>query len=107
MIVINVFSIISIACDDLREVFNSVDSLSPKWDLLALHLGLMSSIIEKIKADNRADCSSCLMCVLTQWLRLNYDFENLGRPSWKKLSQSVEKLDYRLFEELTKRHSIS
>ena len=84
-----------------------MESLSANWDLLALNLGLKSSTREKIKADNGSNCVLCLTCVLTQWLNLDYDFMKLGRPSWKLLSQSVAKLDYRLFEELTKHHRIS
>ena len=102
-----VFNNFCTACDDLREVYNSVKSLSPKWHELALQLGLKLSTIKKIKADNRADCVSCLMEVLDQWLNLDYDVKKLGRPSWKLLAQSVKPLDQRLFEELTKRHSIS
>ena len=102
-----VFNNFYTACDDLREVFNSVETLSSQWELLALQLGLKSSTRDKIKAGRGLYFMACLMDVLDQWLNLDYDIKKLGRPSWKLLAQSVEKLDPRLFQELTKRHNTS
>ena len=76
-----------------------VDDLSSKWRAFFLKLGLRLTVLDRIQQDHR-DVRSCLTEALGEWLKLNYDHQKYGRPSWKKLAEAARKLDYRIFESI-------
>ena len=94
------------AIDDLREVFNDVVTLEADWRDLALQLGLRRNTINSIGANNNRNVRQCLTCALEEWLRLNYDHERYGRPSWRCLTVAVSNIDTDLSEEIMRKHGI-
>ncbi len=56
--------------------------------------------MDNIATNNSSDAVRCLQLALTDWLRLNYNYENNGRPSWKKLAKAMKPLDGNVFEKI-------
>ena len=80
-----------------------MESLSAKWLLLATKLRLRNHVVEIIQ-QKYSDGMSNLNEVLREWLKLNYEHEKYGRPSWRRLAEAVRSLDYGLFEEIARNH---
>ncbi len=71
-----------------------------RWRTLATNLRLKDSSMNTIKADNSNDVVWCLQLALTDWLKLNYNYERNGKPSWKKLAKAMRPLDGNIFEKI-------
>ncbi len=71
-----------------------------RWRTLATNLRLKDSSMDTIKADNSNDVVRCLQLALTDWLKLNYNYEKSGKPSWKKLAKAMRPLDGNIFEKI-------
>ncbi len=56
--------------------------------------------MDVIETNNSSDSERCLQLALTDWLRLNYNYEKHGKPSWKKLAKAVKPLDGNIFEKI-------
>ena len=86
---------------------DAVESLSSKWRLLLTKLGTKQNTLDTIKANNTGDVKMCLYEALGEWLKLNYDHQRHGRPSWKRLVKAVSGIDFALSETITKKHLLS
>ena len=93
-----------IGIDDLGDVLDAVETLSAKWELLATKLRIKQHTIEAIQKNNPRDVDVCLNKALGHWLKLNYDYERYGRPSWKTLAKSVKSLDQQVLEKIVRDH---
>ena len=91
--------------DDLGDVLDTVEPLSAKWRLLSTKLRLKESALDVIEHNHPGDARTCLYMALGEWLRLNYDIQKHGRPSWRRLAEAVRNLDFGLFEKIVKTHS--
>ena len=89
--------------EDLTEVLNEVEEISAKWKVLGTKLGIKGGTKEAIEKDNGTSLE-CLNEMLTAWLRLNYDYQRHGKPSWRKLAEAVRSLNGSLFEKIVKNH---
>ena len=89
--------------DDIGDVFDEVEDLSSKWNLLAIKLRLKNHTIENIQQKYNDGLSS-LSETLKEWLKLNYNHQKYGRPSWQRLAEAVRSLDYGIFEEIARNH---
>ena len=97
--------ILCLDIDDLPDVLDAVESsLSAKWKRLSTKLGIKTSSIDVIKSDNPGDAKACLYDALVDWLKMNYDHQRHGRPSWERLAKAVKSLDSALFEQIVKEH---
>ena len=85
-------------------MLEAVDTLSAKWDTLAIKLRLREHTIKAIQKVNPKDVDVCLSKALEQWLKLNYAYRKYGRPSWRILVKSVQELDQNLFEKIARKH---
>ena len=90
--------------DDIGDVFDEVEKLSSRWKLLATKLRLRNHAVENIQ-ENCSDVMSSLNEALKEWLKLNYNHQKYGRPSWRRLADAVRSLDYGLFEEIARNHA--
>ncbi len=57
-----------------------------------------------IEAEHSKDVARCLQRAIEEWLRLNYDYERNGVPSWRMLAKAVRKLDGSVFERIVSEH---
>ena len=88
-------------------MYDAVETLSAKWEVLATKLRIQQHAVEAIKKNNPGDVDVCLNIMLRQWLKLNYDYQKYGRPSWRIIAKSVQRMDPGLFEEIAKDHPAS
>ena len=91
--------------DDLGDVLEEVEDLSANWRTLCVKLHLRESGLDVIEQDNPKDCQACLYKGLGEWLKLNYDYQRHGRPSWRRLAEAVWSLDKAMFEKIAKKHT--
>ena len=92
------FHVLSEDIADIMEMLADFDI--GRWRTLATSLRLKDSSMNTIKADNSNDVVRCLQLALTDWLNLNYDYENHGKPSWKKLAKVMKPLNGSIFEKI-------
>ena len=91
---------------DHQEVFDEVKSLAAKWEQLAGGLHLSTDSIDIIGRNNPGDVVGCHFSALKKWLKLEYNYVQYGKPSWKMLAESVQGLDNSLYEELVDKFNI-
>ena len=90
--------------DDLGDVLDEVETLSSKWRLLSVKLRIKESSLDVIERNYPSDVRSCLYRALGEWLKLNYNHQRHGKPTWRRLAEAVKSLDCALFEDIAKRH---
>ena len=71
---------------DLSYVHRTLTNIQHKWEFLGIQIGLPRQIIESAKLKYQ-DPNGCLMYVLEQWLNGNYDTEEFGHPSWRRVCE--------------------
>ena len=74
----------------LSGVFDEVRPVSSKWYQLCCCLGIPPSRLDAINRTQNGDCDLCLNEGLKEWLRRNYDTEEHGSPTWRKLVAAVD-----------------
>ena len=74
---------------DIRNVFDEVESLAGRWEGMCIHLGLPPSDIDTIAKKYHHDPDDCLMGVLIKWLKMSYDTQEHGQPTWQMLVAAV------------------
>ncbi len=60
--------------------------------------------METIEANNSNNAVGCLRLALTDWLKLNYNYERNGKPSWRKLARAIKSLSGNIFEKIASEH---
>ena len=83
---------------------DEVESLSFKWKLLATKLRINDDFLGVIENNHSSDVQTCLREALREWLKLNYNYQRHGRPSWRGLAKAVKTLDNGLSERIAKSH---
>ena len=78
--------------------------LDSKWDVIAVNLRLRVASMDTIKEENKNNTVRCLLLAITDWLKLNYNYERNGTPSWRKLAKAVYLLDRTIFDKIVKEH---
>ena len=73
---------------DLHAVFRAVHTIRARWRLFATALGMAFDIIDAVRR-NCSDVDGCLQEILWHWLKRNYDTEEHGHPSWRRLCVAV------------------
>ena len=85
---------------------DAVEPLASEWRRLSTKLRLKESNLDVIERNNPKDVGGCLHKALGEWLRLKYNYQRHGRPSWRRLAEAVSSLDNALFEKITTMHKI-
>lgn len=79
----------STAEDDVYEVYREVHTMAGSWGRIAVALRLppsLKSLIAKTHSNNPEDC---LLAVVEEWLKENYNVQKYGHPSWRVLVEAV------------------
>ena len=76
-----------------------------RWRTLATNLRLKDSTMNTIEKNDNNDVVRCLQLALMDWLKLNYNYEKNGKPSWKKLAEAMRPLDGNIFEKIVSKRS--
>ncbi len=97
----NIYSAIDDNLGDLCEV---LENLAAKWRTIATNLRLRDNAMEIIEGNNSRDVARCLQLALRDWLKLNYNYERNGLPSWRMLAKAIQNLDAGLFNRIIAEH---
>ncbi len=100
MLVYNIYSDI----DDLANVIESVYTLAGQWRTITTNLHLRSGSMDVIESDNIHSSVRCLQLANIDWMKLNYNHERNGRPSWRMLAKAIRRLDGRIFQKIVLEH---
>ena len=90
--------------DDLGDVLDAVESLSSQWKRLSTKLRIRSSSLDTIQQNHPGDADMCLYEAMEEWLKMNYDHQRRGRPSWRRLVEAVKSLDCGLSQRIVDTH---
>ena len=85
-------------------MFDECSQLASKWQQLSAFLGLKISVIDRIRSDFSNDSLGCWSEALKEWIKLNYNTQRYGDPSWKTLLKAVGKVDRLNFRRLASKY---
>ena len=82
--------LLTLAGDDLHDVYEEVYTLAGKWADISFALKLPMSLEDTIQKETRGDdCAHCLRIVLRKWLQKSYNYNKYGPPTWRMLVEAV------------------
>ncbi len=55
-----------------------------------------------IETNNCRDVTRCLQLDIREWMKLNFNYERNGWPSWRTLAKAVRKLDGIVFDSIVR-----
>ena len=81
------------------------------WELFGIQLGIDDDTIAAIKLENAGSPTWCLRGLLSTWLKENYDTQQHGYPSWRRLCVAIASPagagNQSLADTIAERHKIS
>ena len=72
--------------DDLYDVIKDLAPLAARWKEIGIALRLRSGELDKIDFEKP---NRCLLYVIENWLKRNYNVRKFGQPTWKWLVDIV------------------
>ena len=78
-----------LAKDDERDILRCLGQLTARFYELGGSLGLSENTLDSIKQNKTSD-DDALRKVIREWLKLNYNHDRYGLPSYKTLVDAVE-----------------
>ena len=88
----------------MGDICDLLEDLAGQWRTIATSLRLRDSSMNIIEVQNRDDVTRCLQLAIADWLKLKFNHERSGPPSWRMLAKAVRKLDGRLFDKIIREH---
>ena len=76
-------------CYHLFDVQSELIPVAANWRNIGIALRLKPDILENINARYSGDPRACLSFMVMEWLRRNYDTQQFGEPTWRKLVEAV------------------
>ena len=70
------------------DVKSELIAMATRWKEIGLVLGLDPNQLSRIESDH-GTVENCLTEVLHLWLKMAYNFERFGEPSWTLLVEAV------------------
>ena len=99
------YNVIVVDIDDMADVLVEVEDLAASWRLLFCKLGIKEeSSLAVIEKNSPGDVKTCFYEALKEWLRLNYDYQRHGRPTWRRLAEVVLTISKAVSERIVKKH---
>jgi hypothetical protein len=98
---------ISVAEDDLCEVYCELVNIKARYYQLGIVLGLPPGELEAIQQAHSHNVAQALTQVLLLWLRQQYDVEKYGPPTWQRLREAVDGENHALAEKIAEKHLTS
>ena len=75
--------------DEHVDVRRELIPVAAKWRNIGSCLGLKPDTLDSIDKRNSGNPTACLMSVVTEWLKRNYNMEKFGEPTWQQLVRAV------------------
>ena len=64
--------------------------VAAKWRSIGNALRLKHGVLENIHTKHSGNPDECLLNVVTEWLKRNYNMEKFGEPTWQWLVKAVD-----------------
>lgn len=77
--------------------------VSADWQVICTRLHVEPNTIKGLATSNKSNAVR-LNDALTEWLQQNYDYVRWGKPTWRKVVESVDKINNCLFEKIASKH---
>ena len=75
--------------DDIFDVQSELIPVSAKWMSIGIALRLKPNTLDHIHTKNSGYPTACLISMVTEWLKRNYNVERFGEPTWQWLVKAV------------------
>ena len=92
--------------DDSGEVMKYLKTAAGDWQTVSRYLHVKASRIREFCSNYGHDSGRCLDSAVADWLSWNYNTEKYGKPTWKKVAQSVVNVNRKLFLAIASEHSV-
>ncbi|XP_019863270.1 PREDICTED: uncharacterized protein LOC109592183 [Amphimedon queenslandica] len=95
---------------DLGEVISALQKhhfTTTKWGTLCLHLGILYDKLKNIEDNHPKKVEQQFQEGISQWLRLQYEYEKYGKPTWRILVNTLEKINERAVAEGIRKDKLS
>lgn len=79
--------------DDLRDICNEISGLHAEYYKVGVELGIKAVDLEGIKLDSSLNSEEKLRKVVLLWLREKYTVQKFGKPTWRRLVETVNKVN--------------
>ena len=90
--------------EDISDVLHYLNDAAGHWQTISRNLHVKGDkITELIHSGQPAP--TCLENAITDWLRLNYNHQRFGKPTWKKVAESVVEVNKKLFIRIAAKNS--
>lgn len=90
------------AISDLEVVVSTLQKYhftTTHWDRLCLSLGILYDKLKNIEDNYPRKVEQQFREGLSEWLRLQYEYEKYGKPTWRKLVNTLEGINERAVAE--------
>ena len=92
--------------DDFGEVMGYLRCAAADWRTVGQNLHVRASKIEEIDISNGRFPAMCMDLVVAEWLKLNYNLQQYGMPTWRKVAESVVKVNKKVFLSIASKHTV-
>ena len=75
--------------DDCFSILQELEAVAHRWYDIGLALGLRSSALNGIKSRGQ-DEHELLRNMIIEWLKMSYNVERFGPPTWRKIVEAVK-----------------
>ena len=92
--------------DDSGEVMMYLKTVAGDWQTVSRNLHVKADRIREFCSNHGHDSGRCLDSAVADWLSWNYNTEKYGKPTWKKVAQSVVNVKRKLFLAIASEHTV-
>ena len=75
--------------DDLFDVQNELNPISANWRSIGMALRLKPDTLDGIDKLSGKGPNNCMIMMVTEWLKKNYNVKRFGEPTWQWLVKAV------------------
>ena len=81
-----------------------MSGLEFEYYTFGLHLGLYPGRVKEIQVDHPHNSRAAFGDVITEWLKMNYEYSKVGRPSWQLLVEALSTVNLERAKIVAKDH---
>ena len=100
----NILSFITDEDDDVGDVMDYLSIVAGDWQAVCKKLHVKSSRIREFNTNYGHDSGRCMDSAIADWLSLNYNHAKFGKPTWRKVAESVFTANQKLFLKVAAEH---
>ena len=91
--------------DDSGDVMKYLKTAAGDWQSICKSLHVKASRIREFSTNYGHDSARCMDSAVADWLSLNYNIGKFGKPTWRKVAESVVRVNKKLFLSIASEHT--